>query len=159
MYFLSPTTEVMQAARCPLEPRSLSTPHSRREIPSFPSFGGYHAQALLTEEEKRLADRAKRFGVTVDTTLEAKRKARAMRFAGSLDDVAKVLKGEKTGAGNKGAKKGEPVVSEEELERMKKRAEKFGKKTSDVLVTEEQRKMKEEMSKAIEERAKRFKST
>lgn len=119
---------------------------------------------LLSAEEKRALDRAARFGVAAAAASEAKLNARAARFGAigkSLDDVAAEMKGaKKTGGKDIPAKEktpAAPLVSEEELERMKSRAAKFGV-TSKIVETEEKRKKREEMQKIIDERAKRFKA-
>ena len=84
--------------------------------------------------------------------MEVKLKARALRFGtSSLEDVAKEMKG----PGAKGKATGD--VSEEELARIKARAEKFGKTTSTVLASAEKRKQQEELAAAMQDRAKRFK--
>lgn len=109
-------------------------------------------QRLLSEVEKKLVNRAKRFNVEAPTSVEVKLKARALRFGtSSLEDVAKEMKG----PGAKGKATGD--VSEEELARIKARAEKFGKTTSTVLASAEKRKQQEELAAAMQDRAKRFK--
>ncbi|CAG9467331.1 unnamed protein product [Pedinophyceae sp. YPF-701] len=135
------------------------------------------ADAAANADVGKLQERAKRFGVNGGAmTEEQKKKARAMRFEGgkSLDTMIKEGKGRgkgkgkggqeakaagKDAAGN-GAAAADPLagLSDEQLEKMKARAGRFGASTSGVLKQAEKRELEAAMQAKMDERAKRFKA-